>query len=106
MQPELRGASAALAAALALELGVGVVLDVVVRQQLLLRVELHPAGVAAELEGRWQFNSIFWPEKLGHYRSEVPFEGCAMNPKLNRQLTLSKILYYLWNKIGDFLNAF
>ena len=49
VQPELGGAAAALAALLAHELSVGGVLDVVVRQQLLLRVELHVAGVAAEL---------------------------------------------------------
>ena len=49
VQPELGCAAAALAALLALELDVGGVLDVVVRQQLLLRVELHVAGVAPEL---------------------------------------------------------
>ena len=49
MQLELGGAAAALAALLAHELGVGGVLNVVVRQQLLLRVELHIAGVAPEL---------------------------------------------------------
>ena len=54
MKLQLGGASAALAALLADELGVGGVLDVVVRQQLLLGVELHVAGVATELKWYWR----------------------------------------------------
>ena len=54
MKFQLGGASAALAALLADELGVGGVLDVVVRQQLLLGVELHVAGVATELKWNWR----------------------------------------------------
>ena len=59
MELQLGGASAALAALLADELGVGGVLDVVVRQQLLLRVELHVAGVATELKWNWRMELAF-----------------------------------------------